>query len=116
MIIKELIFKGFEFMEAFLPDMDVYIENSYIDDITPVYYENAVDALEELKTIVENFTELAEKTEIINTLYYYYFKENFTLTEYKYKRVFELGRFLWYISIEYREFITEVQNTLETYL
>ena len=116
MTIKELVFKGYEFSTAFLPDMDIYLDNNYLNDICPVYYENAVDALKEFETIVKNFTELAEETEIINTLCHYYFKENFTLTEYKYKRVFELGRFLWYISIDYNEFIAEVQNTLETYL
>lgn len=116
MTINELIIKGFEFSAAYVPNMDIYIDNGYINDITPAYYENAVNALEELKTIVKNFTELAEEVVILNTLYYYYFRENFALTDYKYKRVFELGRFLWYISIDYNEFITEVQDTLETYL
>lgn len=116
MTINELIIKGFEFAAAYVPNMDIYIDNGYINDICPVYYENAVDTLKEFETIVKNFTELVEETEIIDTLYHYYFKENFALTEYKYKRVFELGRFLWYISIDYNEFIAEVQNTLETYL
>lgn len=116
MTINELIIKGFEFAAAYVPNMDIYIDNGYINDISPVYYESAVDAMGELKTVVKNFTELADEVVILNTLYYYYFRENFSLTEYKYKRVFELGRFLWYISIDYNEFIAEVQDTLETYL
>lgn len=116
MTINELIIKGFEFAAAYVPNMDIYIDNGYINDICPVYYENAVAALKELETIVKNFTELAEEAVILDTLYRYYFKENFALADYKYKRVFELGRFLWYISIDYNEFIAEVQNTLERYL
>lgn len=116
MTINELITKGFEFAAAYVPNMDIYINNGYINDICPVYYENAVDALEELKTIVKNFTELAEEVVIFDTLYYYYFRENFSLTEYKYKRIFELGRFLWYISIEKEEFLRDIKETLNIYL
>lgn len=116
MTTKELIFKGYEFSATYLPNMDIYIDNGYVNDITPTYYENAVDALEEFKAIIKKFTELADEIVILDTLYQYYFRENFSLTEYKYKRVFELGRFLWYISIDYSEFIAEVQNTLEKYL
>ena len=116
MTINELITKGFEFAAAYVPNMNIYIDNGYINDISPVYYENAVDALEELKTIVKNFTELADEVVILNTLYYYYFRENFALTDYKYKRVFELGRFLWYISIEKEEFLRDIKETLDTYL
>ena len=116
MTINELIIKGFEFAAAYVPNMDIYIDNGYINDISPVYYENAVDAMEELKTVVKNFTELAEEVVILNTLYYYYFRENFALTDYKYKRVFELGRFLWYISIEKEEFLRDIKETLDTYL
>lgn len=116
MTTKELIFKGFEFAAAYVPNMDIYIDNGYVNDISPVYYENVVDALEELKTIVKNFTELAEEVVILDTLYRYYFKENFALTDYKYKRAFELGRFLWYISTEKEEFLRDIKETLDTYL
>lgn len=116
MTINELIIKGFEFSAVFVPNMDIYIDNGYVNEISPVHYENTVDALEELKTVVKNFTELAEEVVILNTLYYYYFRENFSLTEYKYKRIFELGRFLWYISTEKEEFLRDITDTLNTYL
>ena len=116
MTINELITKGFEFAAAYVPNMNIYIDNGYVNEISPVRYENAVDAMEELKTIVKNFTESAEEVVILNTLYYYYLRENFALTDYKYKRVFELGRFLWYISIEKEEFLRDIKETLDTYL
>lgn len=116
MTINELIIKGFEFAAAYVPNMNIYIDNGYVNEISPVHYENAVDTLEELKTVVKNFTELAEEVVILNTLYYYYFRENFSLTEYKYKRIFELGRFLWYISTEKEEFLRDITDTLNTYL
>ena len=116
MTINELITKGFEFAAAYVPNMNIYIDNGYVNEISSIYYENAVDALEELKTVVKNFTELAEEVVILNTLYYYYFRENFSLTEYKYKRIFELGRFLWYISTEKEEFLRDITDTLNTYL
>lgn len=113
---KELITIGYDFTENYLHSMDIYISDSYLTNICKAYHENITSALSGLNAIVKEYTSMAAEIAIKECMYYYYFRENFSLTEYKYKRVFELGRFLWYISIEKEEFLRDIKETLDIYL
>ncbi len=116
---SELILIGWNFAEKYISDaVDTYINNSYLFDIPTVYHDNITTAINEFKGIVDNYNAIAKKAEIISCIYYYYFRDNFVTVgiNHRYENAFDLARFLWYISIDYRDFIDDIQDTLEKYL
>lgn len=114
----ELITIGYQFTEKYLPyGIDIYIDNSYLDEIEDYNYIDILNAIEEFKFITSKYEAVAAELSIESCLYYYYFRERFVSeTDFQLKNAFRLGRFLWYISIEKDEFLEDIERILKIYL